>query len=99
MLSLGQQMPPHSTWAIVMIWASPGFAALTGAVMPLLKDQGARWGVQFKVWRSQRVMMKVSTSPGVSEEAKAEALALLNELHKQRLQAEMRVVREAYAED
>lgn len=99
MLSLGQQMPAHSAWAIGMIWASPGFAALTGAVMPLLKDQGARWGVQFKVWRSQRVMMKVSKSPGVSEEAKAEALALLNELHKQKLQAEMRVVRDAYAED
>lgn len=42
---------------------------------------------------------EVSKSPGVSEEAKAEALALLNELHKQKLQAEMRVVRDAYAED
>ncbi|MET8805559.1 hypothetical protein [Streptomyces sp. NPDC004546] len=96
---MAHQMPPHSAIAIIMTWASPGFAALTGAVMPLLRDQGARWGVQYKVWRSEKQLVRLSERSDVSDESKAQARAFLDEVHKRKAEAEISRVREAFAEE
>ncbi|MEV6993387.1 hypothetical protein AB0N87_30020 [Streptomyces sp. NPDC093228] len=66
--------------------------------MPLLKDQGKRWGVQYKVWRSRRSLVKLSKRPDVSEENKDELRLLIAEVDKRRANDEIARVREALSE-
>lgn len=98
MLSIAQRLPSDNPWGAVLLWASPGFAAVTGYVMPLLKDQGKRWGVQYKVWRSRRSLVKLSKRPDVSEENKDELRLLIAEVDKRRANDEIARVREALSE-
>lgn len=99
MLLIAHQMPAHSPWAALMMWASPAFAALTGAAMPLLREQGARWGVQYTVWRSEKKLVKLSKRQDVSEESRAEAREFLEEIHTRKARAEISRVREVLADE
>jgi hypothetical protein len=99
MLSLAHYVPQGSVWATLLTWASPGFAALTGFALPLIKDQGARWGVQFKVGRSRRVLVKMLKREDLTPERRAELQAFLDEVDKHRAQHEITRIREAFGED
>lgn len=99
LLSLGHQVPQGSVWATLLTWSSPGFAALTGAALPLLKDQGARWGVEFKVWRSRRVLVKMLKRNDLTPERRAELQEFLDEVDKRRAQHEITRIREAFEGD
>lgn len=99
MLSLAHQVPQDSVWSTILTWSAPGFAAFTGAVLPLLKNQGGRWGVHFKVWRSRRVIAKMLKRDDLTAERRAELQQFLDEVDKLRGQSEITAIREAFEAD
>ncbi|MFJ2170994.1 hypothetical protein [Streptomyces griseofuscus] len=99
LLSLAHSVPQNTIWPAILTWSSPGFAALSGALLPMMKEQGARWGVNFKVWRSARVLKKLLARHDLTPERRTELESFLDEVNKHRAHDEITRIREAFARD
>ncbi|MFF7758910.1 hypothetical protein [Streptomyces griseorubiginosus] len=62
----------------------------------MLKEQGGRWGVHFKVWRSCRTINKMLKRDNLTPERRAELQQYLDEADKLRGQREFKAIREAF---
>jgi hypothetical protein len=80
LLSLAQQVGPHTILGYILTYSAPTVAVVAGSTMIMLKYQAEIWTERWKVHSHRKTLVKSLKRPHVSEEYKADVRKLLEDV-------------------